>query len=378
VSVTGWLGQLNAAWEVLRDLLLGRYPPFVTGGALPKGHVPVFVFHSVEPRSFDHKLEYLQDNNYVTFSVTEYFDVVTGAREAPERAVLLTFDDGRASVFSEGFPLLSRRGMKATLFLVPARLRKADESAVTAGPNEGFMSWDEVRLLARSGLFDLESHSLTHARVHTEPILEGFVTPGVGSGYTAMDVPLIHDQGADQLAGEVPLGTPLLRAQPRTSEALRFYEDLAARKACVEEVRQGGGAEFFKAPGWRQRLRQIAGQTPTKGRLETAAEREDAIRQELKESKHQIEERTNRPVTHLCYPWHVSGPTARRLAVEVGYRTAFCGKVEGVPLTAVGGDPRAIARIGEDYLELLPGRGRGDLMNVLRRKWLRRFTRPAI
>src|SRR5262249_43501738 len=44
------------AFEVPRDLLLGRYPDFVTGGALPKGQVPVFVFHSLEPESFGRKL----------------------------------------------------------------------------------------------------------------------------------------------------------------------------------------------------------------------------------------------------------------------------------------------------------------------------------
>src|SRR6185436_12546385 len=44
------------AWEVPRDLLLGRYPDFVTGGPLARGHVPVFVFHSLEPESFARKL----------------------------------------------------------------------------------------------------------------------------------------------------------------------------------------------------------------------------------------------------------------------------------------------------------------------------------
>src|SRR5262249_8630160 len=44
------------AWEVPRDALLRRYPPFVTGGALERGEVPVFVFHSLEPVSFGRKL----------------------------------------------------------------------------------------------------------------------------------------------------------------------------------------------------------------------------------------------------------------------------------------------------------------------------------
>jgi peptidoglycan/xylan/chitin deacetylase (PgdA/CDA1 family) len=113
------------------------------------------------------------------------------------------------------------------------------------------------------------------------------------------------------------------------------------------------------------------------GTWEAPAERDRAIHHELLESKRLIEERTGQEVVHLCYPWHVSGPTARRLAREVGYRTAFGGKVPGTPLTMPGGDPHAIARIGEDYVELLPGRGRATLSEVLARKWRRRVRGRA-
>ena len=43
--------QIRESWEVPRDIVLRRYPPFVTGGPLPRGDVPVFVFHSLEPAS---------------------------------------------------------------------------------------------------------------------------------------------------------------------------------------------------------------------------------------------------------------------------------------------------------------------------------------
>ena len=109
------------------------------------------------------------------------------------------------------------------------------------------------------------------------------------------------------------------------------------------------------------------------GRVETREEQAAAIRRELADARRVIEQRTGRPVVHLCYPWHAAGATARGLAAEVGYQTAFCGKVAGVPLTRPGGDLRAIARLGEDYLELLPGAGRTTLAAVLRRKWSRRF-----
>lgn len=385
--------EAREVFEVPRDLFLGRYPEFVTGGPLPRGHVPVFVFHSLEPVSFETKLRHLSEGGYVTLSADEYFHVLLGAQAAPDKAVMLTFDDGRGSVFSVGFPLMRRYGMKGVVFLVPSRIPTRDplptledaesgrvtrESVLQREAGEGaFLSWEEIDTLARSGLFDFQSHTLSHARVHTDPEVVGFVTPTQRRGYAALDVPLIREDGRDLGGEEALLGTPLLRSAPRTSEALRFFEEPGLRRACVEAVAAGGGEAFFARAGWESRLRRLARGRRIEGRRETPAEQEAAILAELRESKRTIEKRTGKPVIHLAYPWHACGPTARRLAREVGYRTAFAGKVAGVPITCAGDDLQQIARIGEDYLELLPGRGRLDLPKVLYRKWSRRIRRRA-
>jgi peptidoglycan/xylan/chitin deacetylase (PgdA/CDA1 family) len=379
------------AWEVPRDLLLRRYPPFVTGGDLPRGDVPVFVFHGATPFSFERKLAHLADNGYVTLSADEHLAVVRGEREAPPRAVVLTFDDGRGSVWSVAAPLLRRRGMKAVVFLVPGRMasrpgppaptlddveagRRLDAMVLHREEGPGaLLSWEEVEALARTGLFDFQSHTLRHARVHTGPRLDGFVTPSSRRGYDAFDQPLLREGERDLVGEEAPLGAPLLSSAPRTSEATRFFEDPGVRDACVAEVSAGGGEGFFLRSDWEARLRRTFARTRVAGRLESRQEKEEAIRAELADARRLIEERTGRRVVHLCYPWHEAGPTARGLAAAVGYETAYCGKVAGLPITRPGGDPRAIARIGEDYVELLPGRGRESLAEVLRRKWARRF-----
>ena len=106
-------------------------------------------------------------------------------RRARSARCVLTFDDGRGSLWSVGLPLLRRHGMKGIVFLVPGRTRIAararcrrpgttcaraarPRSAVLARePGEGaFLSWEEIEALARSGVFDFQSHTLTHARVH--------------------------------------------------------------------------------------------------------------------------------------------------------------------------------------------------------------------
>jgi len=391
----GRLGrQAREAWEVPRDLLLGRYPAFVTGGPLPRGQVPVFVFHSLAPDSFARKLQYLADNDYVTLSATEYFQFLMGTRPAPKGAVVLTFDDGRGSLWSVGQPFLRRFAMRGIVFLVPGRIpsrpgplpptwddvqarRQTPEVITDREKGVGaLLSWEEIEALSRCGLLDFQSHTLTHARVHTAPRVTGFLTPEMRHGYAAMDVPLVEMEGQDRVAAELPLGTPLLRSEPRTSESLRFYEDPAIRRDCVAAVAEEGEG-FFARRDWQARLRGLVERRPIPGRWEGPAEREAALRRELAEAKRMIEQRTGQPVIHLCYPWHAAGPTARRLAREVGYRTAFVGKVRGTPITLAGGDPMDIARIGEDYVELLPGKGRADLASILRRKWRRRLRGTA-
>lgn len=390
MSRSGLRRQVREIAEVGRDLARGRYPAFVTGGPLPHGHVPVFCFHSLEPESFGRKLAHLARNRYVTLSADEYAQVLSGQRPAPERAVVLTFDDGRSSLRTVGEPLMRRHGMKGIVFVVPGRVAsrgsalpptwddvdagRASSETILARENgpEALLSWEELAALGRGGLIDVESHSYSHGQIHTRPRLAGFLSPHERLGYAPLEVPLIHDDGRDLFATDAPLGTPLLASCARLSESLRFYENPEIRSACQETV-AAASEEFFRRGDWERELQRRFGRRRIEGRVETAAEREQAIRRELALARTTIAERLGRDAQHLCYPWHVFGPTTRRLATQTGYRFAFCGMIEGVPISPTGSDPMSIARVGEDYVELLPGQGRRSLLGVLALKCRRRL-----
>jgi hypothetical protein len=105
------------------------------------------------------------------------------------------------------------------------------------------------------------------------------------------------------------------------------------------------------------------------GTRETEAEVKSAIRFDLGEARRLIREHAGTEARTVCYPWHVHSETARRIAAEVGYVAGFAGKVSGRPaISRPGSDLFDIARVGEDYVERLPGPGRRSLMSILGEK----------
>ena len=68
----------------------------------------------------------------------------------PERAVMISFDDGRSDALLWADPLLKQAGMKATMFVI---------SETAAKPSLYYAGWDRLRAAARSGRWDIEAHS---------------------------------------------------------------------------------------------------------------------------------------------------------------------------------------------------------------------------
>lgn len=81
--------------------------------------------------------------------------VVISARDwlaaAPTSAILLSFDDGHRSNYSEAWPLLQEYGCKADFFVNTANVG-----------SDGFASWSELRAMAEAGQ-SIQSHSHTHS-----------------------------------------------------------------------------------------------------------------------------------------------------------------------------------------------------------------------
>ena len=86
------------------------------------------------------------------------------ADRLPKRAVVLTFDDGYRSVGELAWPLLERRGMPATLYVVPGFLdgrRRFPWDLNATSADAELLTAAEVAGLCRAGL-DIGSHTMGH------------------------------------------------------------------------------------------------------------------------------------------------------------------------------------------------------------------------
>lgn len=106
---------------------------------------------SVSPQNLEQQLSYLAENGYLTLSLGDLYESLETQTPLPPKSVVLTFDDGFRDFYTTAFPLLKKYNLRAVNFYV----------AGYAG-YPGYMNWDMVREMHRSGLVDIQSHTLSH------------------------------------------------------------------------------------------------------------------------------------------------------------------------------------------------------------------------
>jgi peptidoglycan/xylan/chitin deacetylase (PgdA/CDA1 family) len=329
------------------DLVSGRFPRFVFGGAVPNTTLPVFHFHDETRESFEPKLRYLVENGYRTVSNDEVAAFAAGHGTLPKRAVGLCFDDAWASLWTVVAPLLKEYGRTAIVYAIPGRIERADSP---------FVSWDQLRQLHGSGLIDVQCHTYSHSRIFTASRLAGFVTPDYGQT-PYLNRPQLAAPPDLQFVTDRDLGAPIYPSRSRMSDGRRVMVSPDAHRACVALVAREGGVAFFSRPNWRESLEAIA--STTAARPETEADQLKAIEEELDRGRSTLNERLRTTsVNHICLPWGVSGQRTSAALKRLGFRSAFANRLRGIHAVRQGDDLYWLKRLPNKYIRSLPGHGR--------------------
>lgn len=137
--------------------------------------VPIITYHSIDdsgscistsPVEFERQLAYLQDSGYRSLALRDGIRRIRNGEDLPERAVIITFDDGYRSNLTHALPLLKCYGYTATIFLATQYLGSENEWEKPGAsiPRLPMMTWDEIRTLRDSGI-DFGSHTQSHPRL---------------------------------------------------------------------------------------------------------------------------------------------------------------------------------------------------------------------
>jgi biofilm PGA synthesis lipoprotein PgaB len=105
--------------------------------------------------------QWLRVHGFVPVSIEQVMRARAGTERLPEKAVLLTFDDGFKSAYTHVLPLLELFDYPAVVAVVTGWV-EGEPGVVQAGrvlTRDDFMTWDEIRELNRSGLVEIASHS---------------------------------------------------------------------------------------------------------------------------------------------------------------------------------------------------------------------------
>ena len=170
-----FLGSDERAWEIAKFNGIARpesgkvvavpLQPINPTGVYGNGFqtVPILCYHRfgsksskmvVTPDAFAAQLDYLARNGYRVVSLSQLADFLAGKRSLPERALVITIDDGHVSTYEHAYPLLKKYGFPATSFVYADFIGSGDA-----------LRWNQIREMAASGLIDFQAHSKTHANL---------------------------------------------------------------------------------------------------------------------------------------------------------------------------------------------------------------------
>ena len=125
--------------------------------------VPILLYHRFGPTVadgmtittpvFESHLKYLRDNGYKVIPLRQLIDWYQKKGPAPApKSVVIVEDDAHKSVYSDMLPLAKKYNVPVTVFIYPSAISNAKYA----------LTWDQLRELKKSGLFDFQSHTYWH------------------------------------------------------------------------------------------------------------------------------------------------------------------------------------------------------------------------
>lgn len=135
----------------------------------PEVSVPILLYHrfgstvadgmTITFPVFENQMKYLHDNGYKVIPLRQLVDWYKGKGRPPApKSVVIVEDDAHISVYNYMLPVIRKYRYPVTVFVYPSAISNARYA----------MSWEQLRELKKSGLFDIQSHTYWHPNFKRE------------------------------------------------------------------------------------------------------------------------------------------------------------------------------------------------------------------
>ncbi len=141
----------------------------LSSSAAESFRVPVLLYHrfgatvadgmTTTTSVFEAQMKYLHDNDYKVIPLRQLVDHYLGKEPAPgPKSVVIVEDDAHKSVYSDMLPIIKKYRYPVTIFAYPSAISNAKYA----------LTWDQLRELTKTGLFDIQSHTYWHPNFKKE------------------------------------------------------------------------------------------------------------------------------------------------------------------------------------------------------------------
>jgi len=168
-SLTWIIEKANNVRRISKDQEIIIPLKTIPGQFSPSGYqvVPMLIYHrfgkdankmTVTPKAFEAHLQLLNRQGYTVIPLLHLQGFLLGKKILPEKAVVITIDDGYQSVYHLALPLIEKYQIPVTLFLYSDYI------------NQGGLTPQQIKALKSTGLISIQAHSKTHANLsHKHP-----------------------------------------------------------------------------------------------------------------------------------------------------------------------------------------------------------------
>lgn len=109
----------------------------------------------ITPEAFEAQMKELQDHKIPVIKMQDFLAWKRGEKNIPQRAAIITIDDGYKSGYEVAWPILKKYKYPFTLFIYTEGIKGGKFGGGEA------MSWDQLAEMRDAGV-DIEAHSATH------------------------------------------------------------------------------------------------------------------------------------------------------------------------------------------------------------------------